>query len=210
MSRFSSKEYLEIPIIHGEKTGYWEIYSEKKIWHDYKKMKFQDYPDSEDKYGISGGDWMTLEAGDNKIRIVSEFMDYAEHYDNEKKRSFICLGKENCPYCQAGDKPRVRYLGWVIDRKDSKIKLLRIGHSIFKQIGVLAKDEEYGFEDLPEYDMTIKKTGTGLDTEYSVVPARNNSPLTETEKTEIEKTIKDPNEIIESMKQKIARKDIDE
>ena len=165
-------------------------------------MKFQDYNEAGKKYGIDGGDWLNLEEGDNKVRIVSEFEDYGSHYDKKLKKSFVCLGKEKCPFCQTGDKPRVQFLGWVIDRKDQKPKLLRIGYKIFQQIGDLAQSEDYKFDDVPGYDITIKKTGQGLDTNYSVLPARKNTELT-SEEIESIKGLKDPKEIIENMKAKL-------
>ena len=213
-------KYKEIPIIEAvpEKRGYWEIYKENgkitsKIWHDesdwHRKMRFKDYEKVNEKYDL-GSDWMNLETGENKVRIVSEFEDYGTHYDQKNNKSVICVGKENCEFCQKGDKPRVQFLGWVIDRKDGKVKLLRIGHSIFKQIGALAKFGEYAFEDMPDYDMTIVKKGEGLDTEYSVVPARQNTPLTDEEQKMIEEKVKSPREVIDNMKAKVQSKETEE
>jgi hypothetical protein len=96
-------------------------------------------------------------------------------------------------------------LGWVIDRKDGKVKLLRFGHSIFKQIGALAVNDEYQFDITPNYDMTIKKEGEGLDTEYNVTAARQDTEITEKELEEITSKVKDPKEIIESMKAKLEK-----
>ena len=204
--------YNIIPVIEEIDTGNYETYEDRRIRHDNKnnKMKFNDYKDSEEKYGIAGGDdWMNLEEGDNKLRIVSEFIDYGEHFDNAKKRSYMCLGKGNCSYCDAGEKPKVRYLGWVIDRKDNKVKLLRFGHSIFKQIGALAVNDEYKFDEIPNYDITIKREGTGLDTEYHVTAARKDSKITVEESEEIDAKVKDVPEIIENMKAK-REKEVEE
>lgn len=211
-----------IPIIEPEKYGYWEVYPSHKIWHNNEDMKFKDYKQAEEKYNIKGGsvEWLNLVDGDNKIRIVSKFVDYGSHYDPSTKKSLICIGKENCECCQRRDalmvdgvdpkdkeitalKVRVQYLGFVIDRKDGKIKLLRIGHIIFKQIGELAENEEYAFEELPDYDITIRKTGQGLETKYSVVAARQNTELTKEELKQIREKVKDPNEIIDSIKSKV-------
>ena len=202
-------ENKEIPIIEvvPEKKGYWKIYPDKKIWHNEKnywdsKMKFAEYEKAEKEYGVGGGKWMNLQEGDNKIRIVSEFEDYGQHYNQATNKSVVCLGKEKCPICRMGDKARVQYLGWVIDRSDGRIKLLRIGHQIFKQIGELSRNEEYYFDIVPDYDITIKRVGQGLETEYTVIPARQNTPLTEDEKKQIEEIVKDPKQIIEGMKTK--------
>jgi len=199
----------DIPVIETDENGYWEVYPNHKIWHDYKDMQFKDYKKGEEKYGL-GGNWMTLEDGDNKVRIVSEFIDYGSHFNQETKKSVICVGKENCIPCQQGDKPRVQYLGWIIDRKDKKLKLIHIGHQIFKQIGEYAMNEEYAFDSIPGYDITIRKSGQGLKTEYTVIPARKNTDLTEEEKLMIEEKMKDPQKIIDSMKAKVSKSEGEE
>jgi len=190
--------YKSIPVIE-EVVGY---------KYDEDKMKFKDYKKIEDKYNLSkGNDWMRLEEGDNKVRLISEFVDYGEHFDDELKKSFVCLGASTCPRCQDGDKPTVRFLGWVIDRKDNQIKLLRFGWMIHKQIGQLAADEESGFDGIPPYDMNIIRTGEKLKTDYNVVPSRKDLPLTEEELKEIDKLVKDPQEIIDSMKAKLEKEE---
>lgn len=160
----------------------------------------------QNKYGIKDkGNWLNLKQGSNKIRIVSNFVDYGIHTVKEggKFKSVICIGKENgCPYCAQGLKVKVQFLGWVIDRTDNKVKLLRIGWTVTDKIRKLQESEEYGFEHLPDYDMDIIKTGEGLDTEYDVIPARKNTELTDEEKDEIMQTVKDPQEIINRMKEK--------
>jgi hypothetical protein len=166
-------------------------------------MKFADYKSISKKYGLES-DWMSLKEGDNKIRIVSEFEDYGVHYDTKTRKSVICIGKDKCPFCQKGEIPRVQFLGWVIDRSDNRVKLLRIGYKVFQQIGELAKSEEYAFDTIPDYDITIRRSGRGLDTIYSVLPARQNTPLTDKEKEMIMEKIKPVKQIIENMKAKIT------
>ncbi|HEY0089769.1 MAG TPA: hypothetical protein VGB37_13055, partial [Candidatus Lokiarchaeia archaeon] len=148
---------MDIPIIEPEKGGYWEVYPDRKIWHVEEGpeiMKFKDYKEIAKKYGV-GKDWLTLEQGDNKVRIVSTFEDYGNHYNPATKKSIICIGKdEGCVACAKGLKPNVQFLGWAIDRKDNKVKLLRIGYTVFQMLGDYQKSEDYGFEDIPSYDIT--------------------------------------------------------
>jgi|GEM_PF-1875788 len=126
--------------------------------------------------------------GANKLRIVSEIHDFGSHFSKRFNKSFICPGDDTCIFCKdpAEEKPKLRYMTWVIDRTDGEIKLYEFGHSIFKQLVALAKDPDYAFEYTPDYDITITRSGSGMDTEYSVVAARSNTPLTEEEKTKIE------------------------
>jgi len=171
-------------------------------------MKFKDYEETEKRYGFTKRDWLNLQEGENKIRIVSEFEDYGVHYNPNTKKIVICIGKETCSLCQTGIGIRVQYLGWVIDRKDGQVKLLRIGHQIFKQIGEFAISNDYGFVSVPDYDITIKKIGQGLATEYTVLPARQDTELTDEEKYLISEKVKSPKEIIERMKAKVSPEEI--
>jgi hypothetical protein len=124
--------------------------------------------------------------GINKFRIVSELQDYGSHFIKGEQRSHICLGAEKCKYCKAGDRPKTKYLCWIIDRADGETKLYEFGHSVFKQILALAKDNEYAFEITPSYDMSVNRSGSGLDTTYTILGARGNSELTEEEKTKVD------------------------
>lgn len=125
----------------------------------------------------SGGssDFMTLAEGDNKIRIVSEPEVRWTFWDNATKRSIPASGPDEE---LDGKKPGMKTLYYVIDRADGAIKLLEVGVTIFRQIKEFAMDEEYGFESYPPYDFTIKRVGTGKETRYTVVPAKNDTELT--------------------------------
>jgi hypothetical protein len=184
--------------------------------------KFKDFETIAKQRGIGGGgDWMNLQAGDNKIRIVSEIEDYGDHYDPLNKKRVPCLGEDQCEFCKKkkdlvdtgadakskevqGLRPRVQFLFWVIDRSDKRIKLLRTGYQVYEAIGKLAKSDEYGFDILPDYDITIQRTGEGLDTKYGVIPSRKSTPLTDAEQKAIEEEVKPPSEIIEKMKAKVV------
>jgi len=106
--------------------------------------------------------FIKLTEGENPIRIVSGFTSYPKTYQ--------------------GGKPTTRYACYAIDRKDGEIRFFEIGASIIKQIQALAMSAEYGFDDLPPYDMVIVRQGTGpMDTEYSVRAARKDTALNEVE-----------------------------
>jgi len=127
-----------------------------------------------------GSDFFSLEQGENKLRLVSEFEERFVHWDQANRRSISVSSLDDL---FAGEKPRRRFLAYAIDRKDGAIKMLEVGASVIKQLKELAVSEDYGFEDMPAYDITIKKTGSGMDTEYTVIPARENTELTEEELT---------------------------
>jgi len=164
---------------------------------------FDNFDKTMNKYG-SNSDWLILKEGANKVRLMSNFADYGDHFIKEENKSYICIGKENgCVYCEKGLKPKVQFLGWAIDRSDGQLKLFRFGYTIAKQLASYKDSEEYGFEDLPPYDIVVNKEGQGLETNYVVMPARTNTEITMEEKDNFEKNSKSPEEIIQSMKDKI-------
>jgi hypothetical protein len=66
---------------------------------------------------------------------------------------------------------------------------------IIKQLKALAVDEQYMFDTIPPYNVTIKKEGQKLDTTYTVLPDRVDTPITEQEQALIAK-LKSPEEIV--------------
>lgn len=169
-------------------------------------MKFQDYTKVEEEYNVGqgAGEFMKLKEGDNIIRVLTEFELRGVHQFKlgNKFQTHVCVGRDKgCVYCKEGSKVSVKYLGWVIDKKDNKVKLLEIGHTIFKQIGELQKDEDYAFESIPDYNLKIKRSGEGLDTKYQVVASPKKVELTDEEKSQVME-LKPVSEIIKTMKEK--------
>lgn len=141
------------------------------------------------------GKYFKLEDGDNTIRVVSDPEISYEHYDEEKKKSISCIGKEKqCYYCLNGTsnekgegskKVIVRYNFYIIDRRDGKIKETSLPWGVVKKYQSLAATKDFGFTELPDYDMTIQKSGKGILTKYELIPARASTPLTDVEKEEL-------------------------
>jgi len=93
--------------------------------------------------------------------------------EGEARKKFIRkYGYEKLPW----GKTRKRYVIHVLDRSDGQVKLLEKGNGLFKEIKKYALNPEYG--DPRQYDITITRKGSGLNTEYTVTPARQNTPLT--------------------------------
>lgn len=91
---------------------------------------------------------------------------------NGKRRPFTCPGEDVCPACKKGIKRRWRAAYNVIDYrtwKDKKgvehshdVKVYKCGKMVFEDLDKI--DRRYG---LTSRDLTICRTGAGLDTKYT-------------------------------------------
>jgi len=166
---------------------------------------FGNIEEAKKEYKMGGGEWYNFKVGENKIRIVSLFNHFGEHWDNTEKKSVLCIGKDSgCEYCKAGDRVSPKWLGWIIDREDGEFKILKTGFQVIKQISALDESDDYGFgeDGLPKYDIVVKREGEKLKTKYTVIPGRQDVELTE-EELKKQKELKDPLEIIVAMKDKL-------
>jgi hypothetical protein len=104
--------------------------------------------------------FLKLQDGENKVRFVSEAEEFNSVYEGRASQRFVA---------------------YVIDRTDGEVKSFTFGATIMKSISALANSQEYGFPDLPPYDVIIIRKGTGKETEYTVNAARKDTALTEIE-----------------------------
>lgn len=108
---------------------------------------------------LGGGDIYKLKEGDNRIRLASECLPHQNEFKGQKSFKWLC---------------------YVIDRRDGKVKPFFMAHKIYKAIEALQTNPDYAFTDVPmPYDLTIhaKNAGT-MEVEYTVMPARKEVPLT--------------------------------
>jgi hypothetical protein len=149
---------------------------------------------------------LTLPVGDTKIRLIGEVMPRYVYWvvtTEGKKMPVECLrfdrqketfnDSNKDPMTEIddevySDKPQFAYVCNVIDRADNKIKIFDLRSTIYKQIVDYATNPDYGnpADDDTGYDITIKKEKTGplpQNVKYSVIPARNNSSLTDSDKS---------------------------
>jgi hypothetical protein len=118
-----------------------------------------------EEYGLGKGQYFKVKEGANKIRLLSPCIPYKSEYK----------GQVN-----------VKFPAWIIDRADGVIKLYFMPQTILNAIGGLQMSDDFGFEEVPmPYDLTIMAKGAGTkEVEYTVVGARNNTPLTDAEQTD--------------------------
>ncbi|MBK9272902.1 MAG: hypothetical protein IPM48_15060 [Saprospiraceae bacterium] len=126
-----------------------------------------------------GGLFWKPEEGDNRIRLVTKPLEI-RFYDSGTKDSYkttLLAEGENAP---EGKKVKIKYAYLILDReRDNKIFVYEAPVTVFRQILAYATDKEYG--DPRHYDVTIKRKGKGLGTEYSVIASPKKSDLTDEE-----------------------------
>lgn len=146
----------------------------------------------------SNSDWFKFKEGANTFRILSEPVIFFEDY----KRG-ICY--TDCAY-----QGSAKFLTWILDRADNKIKLGKFPYTKGIEIVSMENDVDYGFTGFPmPYDITINaddKVGT-KDVTYSAPLPRPIKPLSQDILVELGKR-KPCEEIIEKLKEKNKQKHV--
>lgn len=127
------------------------------------KVSFADNRKKAQEAGLlGGGNYLKLQEGENRLRLVSECLEHPGEYNG---------------------RPTFKWLCYVIDRKDGKIKPFFMPDTIYKQIMGYQLNPEYTFDEVPmPYDITITAIGAGTkEVDYSTQAARTNTPLTAAE-----------------------------
>jgi hypothetical protein len=123
--------------------------------------------------------YIKLEDGTNRVRIVSEPVEAYEHFitSADNKKSVVDCKGNHCNICTTGDKAKKKYHFAAISRNAqaknamvAKVELLTVGQTVYTALYDLMVSDDWKFDSVPDYDITITKRGTGLDTEYSVQP----------------------------------------
>jgi len=158
--------------------------------------------DQEDnkEYADQTGGWYKFAEGDNQFRVLVEPEVLYEAF-----KIGIC-------YTDCGYTGTPKYLTYLLDRKDGKIKLFKLPFTIFNTISDYETDEDYKFEGFPmPYDVKVGAVGAGTkEVQYTVLP-KPFKELTEGELRMIHEFLgseknKTPAEIIKRMKEKQIEK----
>lgn len=147
--------------------------------------------------------WWRAEEGKNTIRILrgpDDTIPYKKVYTHFRigpnNRTLTCLktfGKR-CPICAEGARlikegreaegkallSVTRYLFNIIDFKEpNKVQVMTCGPQIFSSLAMMLTDDNWGDFSDPDtgYNIIIERRGQKLDTEYTVIPSRTNTPL---------------------------------
>lgn len=124
----------------------------------------------------SGSDFLKLQNGNNKIRIISDIVVGVEGWKDIKpfRRGGMdaVIDPSEVDMDALTDKPKIHdfMAMYVYNHTTGKIEIASFTQAtIRKEIVKYAVDSEWG--DLEKYDLTITRTGDSMKTRYSVSPS---------------------------------------
>jgi hypothetical protein len=128
---------------------------------------------------VGGGDYFKVQNGNNIIRVLTEGV----YHESEFK------GKDGVV------KITKKFVMFIIDRRDGKVKPYFAPYAIYKAIANLEEDPFFKFQGMPmPYDVNVKVENAGtLNVEYNVQASPNKAVLTleELETVKAKGTIED-------------------
>ena len=136
-------------------------------------------PDDYKPLAPQGGGYMKLTPGENRIRILGSMNDtpptairgmvgWGTDSEGNRKPDRTQAG-EKVDASQYEEKPKEFFAMIVWNYGAEQISILEVTQaSIIGEIVSLANDEDWG--DPKEYDISIVKTGEGMETRYNTVP----------------------------------------
>lgn len=80
---------------------------------------------AEEDFGLGKGQYFKVQEGPNKVRLLSPCIPYQSEYKGTVNVKFVC---------------------WVIDRKDNQIKLYFMPQTILNAIGGLQMSDDFGLK----------------------------------------------------------------
>ncbi len=143
--------------------------------------------------------FVKFKEGVTRLRIVSEEVEAWKLFENRK-----CIGVYTDPNKGRSVGAKQKFYMWVINRETEQVQILDAGSMIMGALQDLAKDDDYGFDALPPYDIKITRKGSELDTKYSVMNAPP-TELTEADKELVRKTVAEKGSIQDMLTKEAAK-----
>jgi hypothetical protein len=122
---------------------------------------------AEDAGLLGGGDYYKYKEGDNRLRLMTMCLPHTSEFKGKQNFKWLC---------------------YILDRRDNKVKAHFMPHKIYKAIEALQMNPDYAFDEVPmPYDLTVHAKGAGTkEVEYSLIPARRETPLTADEEADLD------------------------
>lgn len=113
---------------------------------------------------VGGGEYFKVQNGNNIVRVITEGIYHESEYKDKSGK--VTTTK--------------KFVMFIIDRKDNKVKPYFAPYAIYKAIASLEEDPFYKFQGMPmPYDVNIKVQNAGtLNVEYNVQASPNRTDLT--------------------------------
>lgn len=170
------------------------------------------------KFGYTSGniDYFNIEPGnDNVCRILTPSVAYASHFLGKGIKSPVCYGYDKgCPIREKEEdgtlstrhaRGSIKYVLYVLDRKDNKVKAAFFPYGVVWQVGAIQQNPDFQFSELPmPYDIriTYKPDEKDPKAKYRVEVKPNSAELTQQNLDDVETKDTSPEQIVEKMKQK--------
>lgn len=172
------------------------------------------------EHGVGGStDYLQFDkSGEYRIRQLTAAYPMASHFFGPGVKAKVCYGADKgCPYHGDGapidektgeeKKASVKFVCYVLDRRDGKIKLAELPFAVIKVVTDLQEDPDYAFEDFPcPYDLkiTFNKETKAPNDKYKTLPAPKIEPITAEEASALAEKLKTshPEQYVERRKQK--------
>lgn len=143
-----------------------------------------------DEAAVSGAsDFMKLEEGNNKIRVVTNPYQFIVHWAEDasgQNRKLKCA-INNCPLCKRGVPTQARWYLGVLDYKTGKPKILEIGSQVYSGIRSYAVSEEWDerikkpWGNIFAFDFIISRGPKGTNPLYQVQASPKMKDITKDE-----------------------------
>lgn len=113
------------------------------------------------KFTSSKDLFLRLSEGTNELRLITSPFQYMSHTyksPNAGPKDFgqkiLCsITHGSCPLCDAGNKPKTRWLLGVIERKSNSYKVLDVSYAVYSQIKGFSQSPRWG--NPTHYDIDI-------------------------------------------------------
>ena len=114
---------------------------------------------------VGGSDYYKVQEDNNIVRVLSEGVFYESEYKNPKTGEV---------------KVNNKFVMFLIDRRDGKVKPYFAPYTVYKQIAQLETDPFYSFQGMPmPYDVNIKTENAGdMTVKYNVQASPQKTELT--------------------------------
>lgn len=177
--------------------------------HDFSAQAQKDQEEVGSKFSGNSKYFDLKEGNDNVMRILTPGAAFATFFVAKGQPYAVAYGEEKGDprkEVEGGMTKSVRYVLYLIDRKDGLVKQAELPYTVIRSIGELQKNPDYTFDDLPmPYDIRVTYDKSEIPAnKYKVAAIPKQVPVTPDELAQLEKLMaqETPEQAVENKKQK--------